>query len=66
MYSQLIEDNDPDAVEKSEKRALGHGNRAMLLVFPYNVPTQTITVIREAGIVDGVAWQPLLRRRKKL
>jgi deoxynucleoside triphosphate triphosphohydrolase SAMHD1 len=47
------------------QRALGYGNRAMLLVSTYNVPTQVLTCLWEEGTYDGVLWQPLLRRRKK-
>jgi hypothetical protein len=42
-----------------------YGNRAMLLVSGYNVPTQVLTCLWQDGMVDGVHWQSLLRRRKK-
>jgi HD superfamily phosphohydrolase len=51
--------------ELASQRALGYGNRAMLLVSSYNVPTQVLTCLWETGEYDGVKWQPLLRRRKK-
>lgn len=51
--------------DKASRRSLGHGNRAMLLLFPYNVPAQTLTCLREDGLVDGILWRGLLRRRKK-
>ena len=46
-------------------RALGYGNRGMLLVSPFNVPTQTFTPIWAGGDISGVRWTPLLPRRKK-
>ena len=51
--------------ETLETRALGYGNRAMLLASFVNVPTQTLTAIWASGKADGVSWSPLLRRRKK-
>lgn len=46
-------------------RALGYGNRAMLLTSSLNVPTQTLTCLWRDGMVDGVEWHALLRRRSK-
>lgn len=54
----------PDA-EKIASRALGYGNRAMLLASTVNVPTQSLTCVWADGNVDGVVWTPLLPRRKK-
>jgi hypothetical protein len=51
--------------EKANERALGYGNRGMLLVSGYNVPTQVLTCLWQDGMYDGVHWQALLRRRKK-
>jgi hypothetical protein len=51
--------------ELATERALGYGNRAMLMVSSYNVPTQVLTCLWQEGSYDGVYWQPLLRRRKK-
>ncbi|MDP9649673.1 phosphoribosyltransferase-like protein [Paraburkholderia caledonica] len=55
----------PADSEKSEERALGYGNRAMLFATSVNVPTQTLTVIWRSGTTDLVEWMPLLRRRTK-
>ncbi len=46
-------------------RALGYGNRGMLLVTPFNTPTHTLTALWMDGQVDDLPWTPLLRRRKK-
>lgn len=54
-----------DRAEKAKGRALGYGNRALLLATPFNVPSQTLTAIWAGGTVDGIPWTPLLRRRKK-
>jgi hypothetical protein len=35
------------------------------VVFPYNVPTATLTLLWSEGKVDGIDWMPLLPRRKK-
>ncbi|MDP2870117.1 MAG: HD domain-containing protein [Methyloversatilis sp.] len=51
--------------QKRNERKLGYGNRGMLLATTLNVPTQTLTLIWGEGLVDGVPWEPLLRRRKK-
>jgi hypothetical protein len=50
---------------KAQERALGYGNRAMLLATPFNVPTQTLTAIWKTGRVDSVDWHALMSRRKK-
>jgi HD superfamily phosphohydrolase len=51
---------------KNKQRALGYGNRGMLLSSPFNVPSQTLTAVWARGIVNGVDWEPLLARRKKV
>jgi HD superfamily phosphohydrolase len=48
-----------------EQRVLGYGNQAFLIAFPYNVPTQTLTLLWSRGTVDGTEWMPLLPRRRK-
>lgn len=50
---------------KFASRKLGYGNRAMLLFFPYNAPSQTLTCMWSDGQYDGESWNPLIRRRKK-
>ncbi|SKU60244.1 Uncharacterised protein [Mycobacteroides abscessus subsp. massiliense] len=46
-------------------RSLGYGNHGLLVVFPYNTPTATLTALWKAGIVDGQPWRPLIPRLKK-
>ncbi|MEJ8835589.1 phosphoribosyltransferase-like protein [Ramlibacter sp. AN1133] len=69
LISQLEQDgrsHDSTALKRVGQRALGYGNRAMLLASPFNVPTQTLTAIWARGRVGGVDWIPLFARRKKL
>jgi hypothetical protein len=53
------------ASEKVDQRKLGYGNRGMLLVTPFNTPTQTLTALWMDGVVDGQPWKALFPRRKK-
>jgi deoxynucleoside triphosphate triphosphohydrolase SAMHD1 len=65
---QLVESeprDEPLAAEKVESRKLGYGNRGMLLVTPFNTPTQALTALWMEGEVDGQPWKPLFPRRKK-
>lgn len=49
----------------AKERALGYGNDAYLIVFPYNTPSQTLTCLWASGSVGGSAWTPVFPRRKK-
>jgi HD superfamily phosphohydrolase len=51
--------------DKINSRALGYGNRAMLLVSSYNVPTQVLTCLWKSGDIKEFKWKNLLSRRKK-
>ena len=51
---QLLDDNPRHDREWRAKRALGYGNEAFTVVFPYNTPTQTLTCLWKSGKVDGV------------
>jgi hypothetical protein len=48
-----------------DSRSLGYGNHGLLVVFPYNTPTATLTALWKAGVVDDQLWQPLIPRLKK-
>lgn len=50
---------------RNEDWALGYGNGALLVAFPHNTPTQSLTCLWASGMVDGRAWTPLLPRRRK-
>lgn len=58
----LLADQD---LAKRESRRLGYGNKGLLITFPYNTPSQTMTCIWERGTVNGRAWTPLFPRRRK-
>jgi hypothetical protein len=49
--------------EWANERLLGYGNEGYLLVFPYNTPTQALTVLWASK--KGNSWEPLFPRRKK-
>jgi hypothetical protein len=51
--------------ERVTQRVLGYGNKAYLVVFPYNTPAQTLTCLWSEGMYHGFPWLPLLPRRKK-
>src|SRR5262249_52479746 len=53
------------APEKVAQRTLGYGNNAYLVVFRYNVPTATLTLLWSEGKADRIGWMPLLPRSKK-
>jgi hypothetical protein len=59
-------ETDDQFLKRKGNRRLGYGNRAMLLASPFNVPTQTLTMIWASGKVDGTEWLPLMPRRKKI
>jgi HD superfamily phosphohydrolase len=61
---EILQSNDVDA-GKLETRRLGYGNRGMLLTTLVNVPTQTVTLLWDSGMVDGARWEALLPRRSK-
>ena len=62
--TQLISSSTKDQ-KKIADRPLGYGNRGMLLVSRYNVPTQVLSCLWHDGDVDGARWLPLLTRRPK-
>jgi hypothetical protein len=63
---ELLKDDDPKHDQRwREERALGYGNHALLVVFPYNTPSQSLTCLWAEGMVDGVPWMPAFPRRKK-
>jgi HD superfamily phosphohydrolase len=64
---QLLDDGkERHNLEWREQRALGYGNEAFLVTFPYNTPTHTLTCLWKSGKVDGIDWTALLPRRTKL
>jgi hypothetical protein len=62
---QVHSDEDWDAKKLSE-RLLGHGNKGLLLFFPYNAPAQSLTCMWKSGTANGDDWHCLIPRRKKV
>lgn len=50
--------------DDARERSLGYGGAEAMVLFPYNVPTMTVTCLW-LGSLDGVAWLPLIERRRR-
>ena len=48
-----------------DERSLGYGNHGLLVAFPYNTPTATLSCLWRSGTVNGHQWRPLVPRMKK-
>jgi deoxynucleoside triphosphate triphosphohydrolase SAMHD1 len=65
ISSQLMK-NDDVPPEKIKKRLLGYAYTESMVLFPYNVPTMTITPLWYKGKLDnGMTWLPLAERRRR-
>ena len=51
--------------EKVESCKLGYANAEAMVLFPYNIPTMTITALWCRGDIDGTPWIPLAERRRR-
>ncbi len=51
--------------EKIESCKLGYANAEAMVMFPYNIPTMTITALWCKGEIDGEVWIPLAERRRR-
>ncbi len=52
--------------ENIEKRTLGYANAEAMALFPYNIPTMTITALWHNGeLEDGEPWIPIAERRRR-
>lgn len=56
--------DDPWPEKRVDERLRGYGNTAARIVFFYNVPTMTLTLLWD-GVEGERPWRPLLRRRGK-
>jgi deoxynucleoside triphosphate triphosphohydrolase SAMHD1 len=64
--SELLLDPDNGHDEEwVEKRMLGYGNDAYLVLFGYNTPTQALTCLWKNGTVEEIPWMALFPRRPK-
>jgi HD superfamily phosphohydrolase len=58
--------NESKSVEKIESCRLGYANAEAMVLFPYNIPTMTITALWCKGVIaDGIPWVPLAERRRR-
>jgi HD superfamily phosphohydrolase len=57
--------NEGKSPEKVESCKLGYAKAEAMVLFPYNIPTMTITALWCNGIVDDAPWIPLAERRRR-
>lgn len=58
--------NEKKTVEKVESCKLGYARAEAMVLFPYNIPTMTITALWCKGeINNGIPWVPLAERRRR-
>ncbi|MFN4316387.1 MAG: HD domain-containing protein [Chitinophagaceae bacterium] len=58
--------NENKTPEKIESCKLGYAKAEAMVLFPYNIPTMTITALWCKGTVsDGIPWVPLAERRRR-
>jgi HD superfamily phosphohydrolase len=50
--------------EMAKQRALGDSGSEALIIFPYNVPSMTVTALWCVGNFEGKVWMPLCERRR--
>lgn len=63
---QLLK-NESKSPEKIESCKLGYAKAEAMVLFPYNIPTMTITALWCRGIIaDGIPWVPLAERRRRI
>lgn len=49
--------------KRIRKSALGYNDAQQLIVYDYNIPTYTLPALWEAGVVNGVSWKGLFKRK---
>lgn len=59
----LISEGKDDKIAK--ERCLGYSSAEAMIVFPYNVPTMTITALWCGGKWSGGEWMPLIERHRR-
>jgi len=58
--------NEGKSQSKIDSCKIGYAGAESMVIFPYNVPTMTITALWCRGILDnGVPWIPLAERRRR-
>lgn len=63
--AQLLRSEGNVDVGSIPDRVLGYGNHGLLVVFPYNIPAQSLTCLWASGTANGFDWIPLMPRRRK-
>ena len=61
LHPKTVRADRPLPIEEVNDRVLGYGNESHLLIFPYNVPTVTLTALWESDS----SWKALFPRRSK-
>ena len=57
--------NEDKSESKIQSCKLGYSNAQAMVLFPYNIPTMTITALWCKGEVNGIPWIPLAERRRR-
>jgi HD superfamily phosphohydrolase len=57
--------NEGKPNDKIQSCKLGYSNAEAMVLFPYNIPTMTITPLWCKGEVNGIPWIPLAERRRR-
>lgn len=58
--------NEKKSKEKIESCKLGYAKAEAMVLFPYNIPTMTITALWCKGVIsDAIPWVPLAERRRR-
>lgn len=59
--------NEGKAEEKVESCKLGYASAEAMVLFPYNIPTMTVTALWCKGeLANGIPWVPLAERRRRV
>jgi hypothetical protein len=57
--------NEGKDESKIETCKLGYANAEAMVLFPYNIPTMTITALWCNGVYDNIPWIPLAERKRR-
>lgn len=58
--------SDKKSADKVQSGKLGYANAEAMVLFPYNIPTMTITALWCKGTIsDSIPWVPLAERRRR-
>lgn len=57
--------NEKKSEEKIELCKLGYAKAEAMVLFPYNIPTMSVTALWCKGLYDDIPWIPLAERRRR-